>query len=90
MGLKILKKKKKAQGTFFFCQPSAFSFCSRGMAVHSYRFFTALLHYGFFPPPRHSIIMHFILRLFFITCRAKGVCVCVCVCMSPCIAVLNV
>lgn len=43
-----LENYKTAQGAFF-CQPCAFFFYSGGTTLHSYRFFTALLHYGFFP-----------------------------------------
>lgn len=73
---------KPAQGEFFFyCQPSAFSPCSEGTALHSYRFFFfySVIALWIFSPRRHSIIMHFILRLFFISCRAKGECVSLCV-----------
>lgn len=62
---------------FFFCfksppPPSRLhsTVFSEGPALRSCRFLfifpTQLLHYGFsFPPPRHGIIIHFRLRLFF-------------------------
>lgn len=68
----------------FSVKPCAFFFLfRREKTLHSYRFFTALLHYGFFSPPRQSIITDFILD-FFINRRAKGLRVCV-VWMSTCV-----
>lgn len=80
-----------------------FRFCTG--TLHPYRFFFFLLRYyviDFFSPSRQTIIMHFRVGLFFITCRSERVCVLVhredvcsaarvstSVCVCVCVTVFN-